>query len=250
MGVETAILPTAVLSTHTGGFTGYTFNDLTEDIPKIEAHWKSFGLSFDAICTGYLGSFKQIDYVKHFIASFRGDSTAVLVDPAMGDNGKLYTGFTSEFAKKMLTLCADADYILPNLTEASFMLDEEYIEDGRDRAYISRIEHKLADAGAKHVVLTGVGYEKDKLGAVCYSREDDSCIEYFTDRLPEKYHGTGDIFTSVFAGALTKGRTAAEALKIAAEYTALCIRKTIPYPEIKYGVRFEDCIPELVNMLK
>jgi len=250
MGVETAIVPTAILSTHTGGFTGYTFNDLTEDIPKIGAHWRSIGLTFDAITTGYLGSFKQIDYVRSFISDFRHGGTTVFVDPVMGDNGKLYSGFTPEFARKMLSLCAEADYILPNLTEACIMLDEEYIAEGYDRDYILRLARKLADAGAKHVVLTGIGYEKDKLGAVCYNREDDSCIEYYTERVPEKFHGTGDIFSSVFAGARTNGKTIYEALKIAADYTVLCIKKTLSDSDVRYGVRFEDCIPDLINMLK
>ena len=138
MGVEAVILPTAVLSTHTGGFSNFTFRDLSEDIPKIIDHWKEEKIDFDAIYTGYLGSFEQIDQMKDFIDA-RAEGTIAFVDPAMADNGKLYTGFTPEFARHMGTLCAKADIIVPNLTEASFMLDIPYVESGYDMAYVEDV---------------------------------------------------------------------------------------------------------------
>ena len=136
VGVETSILPTAVLSTHTGGFTGYTYRDLTEDILPIADHWESLGLAFDALYTGYLGSFRQIELVLELFRRFKGKETLALVDPAMADNGKLYGGFAAEFPKEMRKLCAKADIIVPNLTEAAFMLDEPYVEGPYTQAYI------------------------------------------------------------------------------------------------------------------
>ena len=127
MGVETCVVPTAVLSTHTGGFSGFTFHDLTQEVAPIADHWAKEGISFDAIYTGYLGSFEQIHLVSQFFDRFGGQDTLIYVDPAMADNGVLYTGFTPEFAKEMGKLCGKADVIVPNLTEASFMLGVDYV---------------------------------------------------------------------------------------------------------------------------
>ena len=117
-GIETCVLPSAVLSTHTAGFKGYTFRDLTDDMPDICAHWQKEGISFDAVYTGYLGSTKQIDYVKNILSTVKKSDGYAVVDPAMADNGKLYPGFDMEFVEAMKTLCGAADYILPNITEA------------------------------------------------------------------------------------------------------------------------------------
>jgi len=142
MGIEAAIIPTAVLSTHTM-FKNFTFHDLTGEIKPITEHWKKEGLDFSAIYTGYLGSFEQIDLMREFFAS-ADISTLRFVDPAMGDNGRLYVGFDENFAKKMATLCAEADIIVPNMTEASFMLGTEYKEDGEyDEAYVKELLLKL-----------------------------------------------------------------------------------------------------------
>ena len=118
-GIETTIMPTAVLSTHTGGFTGYTYRDLTGDLRAIAEHWKSLELHFDAIYSGFLGSFEQIDIVKDFIDMFRADGNITVVDPAMADNGQMYSLFNMEFAKAMASLCAKADIVVPNITEAA-----------------------------------------------------------------------------------------------------------------------------------
>ena len=134
MGIETAVIPTAVLSTHTGGFTGYTFRDLTNDIPDIADHWKKLNLKFDAVYTGYLGSMEQINIVSNFFDDFRTDKNVIIVDPVLGDNGKFYAGFGTEFAEKMSSLCSKADYIIPNMTDtratvnnqSSIVFDVEY----------------------------------------------------------------------------------------------------------------------------
>ena len=133
MGIETAVIPTAVLSTHTGGFKGYTFRDLTGDIPQIASHWEKLGLSFDAIYTGYLGSPDQVQIVSDFFDSFGKEDNFIVVDPVMGDAGKLYAGFTDELVCGMRKLCAKADYIIPNMTEAALLLDIPYDENTDDR---------------------------------------------------------------------------------------------------------------------
>ena len=136
-GIETAILPTAVLSTHTM-FKNFTFKDLTDELEKISDHWKKEQIGFDAIYTGYLGSFEQIDLVCEIVNILRDENTLVIVDPVMADNGKLYPGFTEEFAKEMAKLCSKADIILPNMTEASFMLGIPYPGTDYDEATIGK----------------------------------------------------------------------------------------------------------------
>lgn len=249
MGIECAIIPTAVLSTHTGGFSGFTFTDLTEDIPKISNHWESCNLHFDTIYTGYLGSTKQIDYVIDFIKTFRSDSTLVCVDPAMADKGKLYTGFDDEFPSHMARLCAIADIIVPNITEACLMTGTEYKE-SYDEGYVKDLLKKLCALGAKKAVLTGIKLESHTQGAVCYDLETDSYYSYYGEQMPMDFHGTGDTFASIFAGALTRGLSIEQSLGLAVDFTIECIRTTIPFAsEHRYGTMFESCIPYLVNRL-
>ncbi len=249
MGVECAILPTSVLSTHTGGFQGFTFRDLSEDIPKIQEHWKKCRLSFDTIYTGYLGSHSQIDYVIDFANEFKKDGTLLFVDPAMGDKGRLYTGFDESFPPHMAKLCAIADIVVPNLTEASFMLDVEYREE-YDEDYIKDILKMLCVLGAKKSVLTGISYEKGTQGAVLYDSETDKFYSYFSKNIPMNFHGTGDTFASVFVGALTRGIDEQNALKLAVDFTVECINTTLPDAENhRYGTKFELCLPNLIEAL-
>lgn len=250
MGVEAAIIPTAVLSTHTGGFKDFTFRDLTQDIPKIAEHWKSIDLNFDVIYTGYLGSFEQLECISKFIDKFRTDKNLVLIDPVMGDNGKLYTGFTREFAAAMGKLCRKADVIVPNLTEAAFMLDEPYIGEGYDEEYIHKLLTRLCSLGAKNAILTGVSYSPDKIGAVSYSSETGEYHSYFTKRVGEIFHGTGDIFASTCTGALARGLSLTKSMEIAADYVFECIKATADCKkEHWYGVKFEECMPYLTDRI-
>lgn len=245
LGVECAVLPTAVLSTHTM-FTGFTFHDLTDEMEKVAAHWKAQGITFDAIYTGYLGSYRQIDIVKKFFADF-GNGAIRIVDPAMADNGRLYSGFTPEFALKMAELCKGADIILPNITEACFMLGVEYRE-SYDRAYIEMLLKALKGLGAKNCVLTGVSFEEGRLGAVKLDAESGKYFEYYTDRQPESFHGTGDLFASCVAGAVVRGMSVDNALKLACNFTCESIRLTIAEENHNtYGVNFEQAIPYLLK---
>ena len=249
MGIETAILPTAVLSTHTL-FKGFTCKDLSDQLVPITDHWKQEGITFDAIYTGYLGTEEEIDTVIRIIEEFRNENTLVIVDPAMGDNGKLYPAFNEHYAKKNADLCAVADIIDPNITEASFMTGlpyrEEYSED-----YVKEMLLALAKIGTKTPILTGVSLSEGKTGAMGYDTETKTFFGYQNDRVPAAYHGTGDIFSSVLAGAFVLGLDRAEALKIAADYTALTIAETLKNPGNPwYGVDFEATVPSLVDALQ
>ena len=244
-GTETVILPSAVLSTHTAGFTGYTFRDLTCDMADIENSWIKNNLKFDAFYTGYVCE-NQIDPILHIMESCATENAVRIIDPVMADNGKMYPGFGADFPSKMLRLCNKADYLLPNLTEAAFLLGEECRLSGYDVAYIEGLVERLHGTGAKNVVLTGVSFDPDTLGCAV---SDGSKIEYdFNKRNPHSSHGTGDLFASVFAGALMRGKNTLESAAIAADAVCLAIEAT---PEEHwYGVCFEKIIPDLVNLLK
>ena len=247
MGVECAILPTAVLSAHTA-FPGFTFRDLTEDLGGIIAHWRDVGIDFEAVYTGYLGSQEQMDIVAHLFDTY-GDAIRI-VDPVMGDNGRLYPGFTEEFAKKMAQLCAKADIILPNMTEAAYMLGIPYVGDGYDEAYIKNLLRRLAALGPKVAILTGVCLEEGRLGAMAYDRENNAFFYYGREHLPGSFHGTGDVFASAFTGALTEGGDWREALRVATDYTVECIAMTLANPNhVTYGVEFERAIPYLTRRI-
>ena len=247
MGVETAIIPTAVLSTHTM-FKNFTFCDLTSEIDKITSHWKAEGIEFDGIYTGYLGSFEQLDLMKKLFADF-GNGKLVLVDPCMADNGTLYPGFTKEFAIAMASLCSKADIITPNITEACFMLGEECPNpiDNYDENYIFGLLERLSALGAKKIILKGIAYKKNLCGVIGYDCQTKQRLEYFHELLPIKFHGTGDIFASVAFGALVIGKSLETAIQLAADFTVDSIKRTIAYTNHNnYGVDFESAIPSLI----
>ncbi|MBR3832988.1 MAG: pyridoxamine kinase [Lachnospiraceae bacterium] len=248
MGVETAIIPTAVLSTHTM-FSNFTCKDLTEEIVPITNHWKDEKLGFDAIYTGYLGSDEQIEILTNMFREFKTEDNVILVDPVMADNGKLYPAFDEAFAAKMAKLCGEADIIVPNITEASFMTGMEYKEK-YDEAYIKEMLLKLSQLGAKISVLTGVSFKEGTTGVMGYDKENDEFYYYSNELLPKSYHGTGDVFASTTVGAMMNGFSWKESLKIAADFTAECIRITMEDPEgCWYGVNFEAAIPYLLQLI-
>ena len=249
MGVEACVLPTAVLSTHTA-FKGFTFRDLTSDISAITSHWKQEKISFDAIYTGYLGSFEQIDLMYDLIKDFGGGSTHVIVDPCMGDNGSLYSGFTKDFAAAMAKLCSKAEVIVPNLTEASYMLGIPYVENGYTKEYIEDLVKKLAGLGTRKVVLKGVSFDDKKLGIVSYDSETEKINWYFHEKMPQSFHGTGDIFASVLTGAVVRGLSLDKACRLAADFVVEAIKATLSHKDYNwYGVDFETAIPKLLVRL-
>ena len=248
MGIETAAIPTAVLSTHTA-FKNFTYRDLTGDLPKIAKHWKQEKFNFDGIYTGYLGSIEQIDILKEFFKQFKTPDNFIFIDPVMADNGKLYAGFDANFVKEMKKLCKMADIIVPNLTEASYMLEKEYKEIYSEQE-IKDILIELSNLGPKYVVLTGVSFKDNKLGVMSYNKETNEFFTYFKEKIPAKYHGTGDIFASTLVGAITNNNTLEEGLKIAVDYVWETINDT--YKTNKkdaYGVNFETKIPYLINRI-
>lgn len=248
MGIETAVIPTAVLSTHTA-FKNFTYRDLTGDLPKIAKHWKQEKFNFDGIYTGYLGSIEQIDILKGFFKQFKTPDNFIFIDPVMADNGKLYAGFDAKFVKEMKKLCKMADIIVPNLTEASYMLEKEYKEIYSEQE-IKDILIELSNLGPKYVVLTGVSFKDNKLGVMSYNKETNEFFTYFKEKIPAKYHGTGDIFASTLVGAITNNNTLEEGLKIAVDYVWETINDT--YKTNKkdaYGVNFETKIPYLINRI-
>lgn len=249
-GIETAVIPTAVLSTHTGGISGYTFRDLTEDIIPIAEHWKSLSLEFDGLYTGFLGSFEQIDIVTDVCEKLRGDKTLLIVDPVMADNGVLYKIFPPNFPEGMRKLCRIADVIIPNITEAVFLLGEDYKEGPYTRDYIENLLHRLSELGPKQVVLTGVYFDSDSLGAACYNAETGEISYAFEKKIDGYFHGTGDVFGSALVAALLKGKSLPFATKTAVEFTVNSIERTKQAgTDIRFGVNFEEGLLELAKTL-
>lgn len=250
-GIEVSALPTAVLSTHTGGIDGYTYRDLTEDMRPITKHWKSLDIRFDAIYSGFLGSFEQLDIVKEFFHQFRTDKNLILVDPVMADNGELYKIFTLDFAKGMRSLCEKADIIVPNLTEAALLLDEPYQPGPYTQAYIENTLKKLSKLGPKKIVLTGVYFKEDELGAATYETASNTTGYFFVKRIPGYYHGTGDVFASALLSALLNNFNLVESTAIAVRFTANSILRTYKaQTDYRFGVDFEQCIPDFLKELK
>lgn len=250
-GIEAVALPTAVLSTHTGGFSGFTYRDLTGDIQPFTEHWKSLGLHFDAIYSGFLGSFEQLDLIGKFFDAFKQDDNLILVDPVMADNGELYTLFTPDFVAGMAELCKKADMLIPNITEAAFLLGETYREGPYTKAYIENLLTGLASFGAKKIVLSGVFFDDKELGAATYDKETGAIDYVLETRIPGYYHGTGDIFGSALLSGLLNGFDLCNSARIAVRFTTASIAKTAKaQTDTRFGVDFERSIPGFLKDLK
>lgn len=248
-GIETAVIPTAVLSTHTGGFKDYTFRDLSEDIVPIARHWKSENITVDAVYSGYLCSKQQIYLVMEAARLISREDTLFICDPVMGDGGKLYSGFDSDYPKYMLKLCAAANVITPNITEAAMLLGIDYKEPPYTEDYINILLEGLYLKTHSGIVLTGVCFEERKIGAAVYDGENKAYV--FSDRLDAAYHGTGDIFASTLTAALLRDRSLKAAAQIAVNFTCGCIKKTMESnSDTRYGVNFETQIPNLIKYLE
>lgn len=246
-GLETAILPSAVLSTHSVGFRDFTFRDLTEDIPAIQHHWQQEGIRFQAVYTGYLGSARQIEMVKDICRNLLVPGGKKIVDPAMADRGELYPVFDMDFVQEMKKLVGEGDIVLPNITEASLLTDTEYREE-YDEEYICGLVAGIHRLGAGTVVLTGVSYDAQSTGVLV--SEQGKQTYYRHELLDRGCHGTGDVYASSFVGAYMHGKTVPEAARIAADYTLACIKNTLDDPDHWYGVKFEPVLGELIEALK
>ena len=250
-GIEVVCMPTAVLSTHTGGFEGFTYRDLTEDLPAITEHWKSLDLHFSSIYSGFLGSPEQVDIVSNFMDTFNSDNTLVYVDPVMADEGELYSVFDDHMVDKMRELCEKADLLLPNITEACFLLKQPYQHGPYTRDYIEKLVRGLSDMGPEKVVLTGVYFDNEKLGAACYDRAEDKVEYAFSEKVPGQFHGTGDIFGSFCLAALLNGKSLLDSTQFAVDLTTDCILRTVAREtKRREGVEFEGVLPEMMKRLE
>ena len=261
MGIEVCPLPTAILSNHTA-FSSFSFLDLTDKIPEILNEWKKQGFHFDAIYTGYLGSIKQIDLVHKILDEFAQNDTLVVIDPCMADNGKLYTGFSQDFVKQMAKLCGRANVILPNMTEACFLVNQDYDIFTHTNESIIKVMAKLLSLGAEQVILKGVEFSKEKIGvAYCSQKLFDNNFStnennmedmniYFHHRYDENFHGTGDVFASAVTGALVLKKDIKDAVKIACDFVQESIECTLLNPNYNwYGVDFESALRNLPQKL-
>lgn len=244
VGIETAILPTAVLSNHTGGgFDGFTYRDLTDDIIPIVEHWKKENIMFDAVYLGYLGSKRQISIMEDIISDYKKNGTLIFIDPVMGDHGKLYKNFNADYPQKMLELCKFADIITPNITEAALMAGEEFKHGPYTKDYTDNLLCKLSAKGMKKIILTGVYFDDCELGVGIYDANTQNIEYVMSQRLPGFYDGTGDVFASSFIACVMRGKTLKESVRIAEEFVIDSIKATkVRENEKCYGVNFESAI--------
>ena len=246
MGVQCCPLPTAFLSTHTGGVEGFTFLDMTDEMSKVADHWASLGLTFQAVYSGFLGSERQIGVVENFICRFRGPDTVVVVDPVMGDYGRVYQTYTAAMCNGMARLAELADVITPNLTEAALLLDRPYEEIRQADAY--EVVRRLSLGGRRSVVLTGYSSEPGQTGALCFDRDSGESKAVQTPREPQDFSGTGDLFASVLAGGVAKGVPLFQAAQAAADFVRDCIARTLAEGLTEQdGVDFEPLLGQLTS---
>ncbi len=245
-GIEAAILPCAILSTHTGGFKDFVIHDMTDELASFLKHWQAEGLDFDAIYTGYLSNAAQIQAVQIAIDTLRSEGAPAIIDPAMADHGKLYYGFDENHVDSMRKLVGVSDYLLPNITEAAFLTSLEYRPE-HDESYILSLLHGLRDIGAKKVILKGIVYDDARIGVAIYDALSDELDYYFTDKVDLKSHGTGDCFASVFTGCLVKGHDVQTSVRYAADFVVDSLEATIGDESHWYGVKFEQCLSTLAR---
>lgn len=249
-GIETCVIPTAILSTHTGGLSGYTCRDLTGDILPVARHWQSLGLTFDAVYTGYLGSICQVELVAQAYDLLKTPDTLLVVDPVMADNGQLYSAFSDSFPGEMKKLIKKADIIVPNVTEACLLLDIPYHTGPYSADFLETLLAGLADLGPRHVVITGVHLEGTQVGTACRDgltgRTDFATAPHITGIYP----GTGDIFASTLVAGILTGRDLPEACRIAVDFTVKSIARTkAAGTDVRFGVNFESGLGELAALL-
>lgn len=243
-GHETCILPTALLSTHTGGFGKPAVIHFDDHLPDIIRHWKQNDILFDAILVGYLGSEAAVNAVEYILDSFLEPDGVSIVDPAFADHGKIYSGLSESYARAMERLCRKANVILPNVTEAAFFAGLPYQED-LDEGYIRQLLEKLNHSC---VVMTGVAYQENETGIIL--QEKNRFFHYTHAKIGKNCHGTGDMFASCFTGAWMQGKTKEASIKIAADFVCESIRYTVAAPVHWYGVKFEKALPGLIRALE
>ena len=242
-GHEVCLLPAAILSTHTGGFGKPAVQKLGSWMREAVAHWKENGITFDLVYVGYLGSTEAVAIAEEILDTMVAPGGITVVDPALADHGKRYSGLDESYAESMFRLCEKADIMIPNITEAAMMSDLAY-RDELDAGYVQEILNRLH---GKNVLLTGVGYGPDQTGFAL--RTESGIREFIHEKLVGHYSGTGDMFASAFCGALASGREMMDAGILAARFVGRCIEETQENPVHWYGVRFEPVLAELSRHL-
>jgi len=251
MGEQVIPVPTALLSTHTGGFENMHFLDLTDSMERISEHFSSLDLSFDSIYSGFLGNEAQIDSVEHYIERFSDKNTLVLVDPVMGDDGVLYSTYTEELMLGMERLCRKADVITPNMTEAFFLTKKEFLDTSafsHDEALaVARsLCDSLREFGNKKIVITGIPYDTDRFATYGFDAEHDEEYFYTVSRIKRSYPGTGDLFASVLLGKLLGGEDFYPSLVFASDFVGRVMEYSSKFDTpLRDGVAFEPFLGEL-----
>lgn len=244
-GLETSILPTSILSTHTGGFTDFTYRDLLEDFDPIMNHWKSLGLRFDGFFSGWLGTHRHILKMHKLLDMFSEDNLRVVIDPVMGDNGRLYATLDEAYVREMRVYCSRAQLLLPNMTEAALLTGTPYSDGDYSAGYVRDMLNRLIDMGAETVVLTGVSLTPGRIGAAALDRHG-SFYYFDSEFIPGCWHGAGDVFASGLVAADMNEQSLESALKIAIDFTSHSIARTQNSgTDERLGLQFE---PELVRL--
>ncbi|HHX51758.1 MAG TPA: pyridoxamine kinase [Clostridia bacterium] len=247
MGVQVCSVPTAVLSTHTGGFEGYCFIDLTDYMEAYVGHWHRLGIEFDCIYSGFLGSPRQINIISKFIDDFSANDPLVVVDPVLGDNGRLYTTMNEEMVRKMRGLVEKADIITPNFTEAAYLLGKTYQTDVTEGEMKEWLLH-LSEMGPRIVIITSVPNDdpQKKTSVMAYNDEDGRFWKVSCIYIPAHYPGAGDTFTSVIVGSMLQGDSLPIAMDRGVQFITAAIRASygIRYPE-REGVLLEKVLGNL-----
>ncbi len=250
-GINTSVIPTALLSTHTGEFTGYTHLDLSDQLAPITAHLATLGLHFDAFYSGYLASAQQVALVSNTIDKLCDDQTHIFVDPAFADHGKLYSHMGKDMPAQMRTLCSRARTIVPNFTEASFLLDKPYLEHGYDETYVQQLAAELAALGPESVVITDIRICAGQTGIAVYQKANQAFHLFYRPKFDGVFFGTGDAFASFLIACVLSGQPLQQAAQTALDCTHEAISLTLADGEpLRYGVQFERVLPTLLKLLQ
>lgn len=246
-GLSASVIPTVILSTHTGGYINPCKIDLEDFLEPTLNHWNNNNITFDGILTGYISSEKQIDVLVNKIDSIKKENTIFLCDPAFADNGKFYSGFSNDFAGKMLQLCKSADIITPNLTEACLLTDTAYKTE-YDKEYIDSLLIKLYNLTDSTVVITGISFNDNEIISAVI---DNNRISYISSKkISGNFHGTGDIFASCVIGCMLRGKDIQSSVDLAMNYVSQCLEITSQNSnDERIGILFENQLENLLKLL-
>ena len=250
-GVNTSVIPTALLSTHTGEFTGYTHLDLSDQLLPIAEHLSTLGLHFDAFYSGYLASAEQVETILQIQKMLCGPTTHIFVDPAFADHGKLYSHMGDDMPAQMRTLCENAHTIVPNFTEACFLLEKPYRAQGYDETYVKNLAEALAGLGPERVVITDIHIPAGQTGVAVYQKSGNAFRMFYKQEFPGLFHGTGDVFASFLIACMLNGMALEPSVQAALDCTHEAIRLTLASGQpLRYGVEFEAVLPKLLDALQ